>query len=114
MLERTDAAPDLRVIQALFCELNGPMEIILVLNGYGGESVSQSPLMYHLFFIPTRRNLRSCLPAIGPTRAPAASQASTPSTVDLGASAGQAISACGGDARKTLNRLIAANDLLRN
>jgi hypothetical protein len=56
---RTHAAPDLRVIQVLFCELNGPTEIILVLNGYGGESVSQSPLMQRLFFTPTAGNPRS-------------------------------------------------------
>jgi hypothetical protein len=35
-------------------------------------------------------------------------------SVDLDAAGGQAISACGGDARKTLNALIAANDFLRN
>ena len=33
-------------------------------------------------------------------------------SVDLDAAADQAISACGGDARKTVNRLIAANDFL--
>ncbi len=65
--------------------------------------------MYKLFFIPARRNLRSWLPAVSPSRAPAAPQASAPSSVDLDAAAGQAISACGGDARKTLKGLIAAN-----
>jgi hypothetical protein len=35
-------------------------------------------------------------------------------SVDLDAAVGQAISACGGDARKTLNALIAANDFLRS
>jgi hypothetical protein len=37
----------------------------------GGESVSQSPLMYKLFFIPARGNLRSWLPAISLSRVPA-------------------------------------------
>jgi hypothetical protein len=82
--------------------------------GAGGESVSQSPLMQKLFFIPARGNLRSWLPAIGPSRAPAAPQASAQSSVDLDAAAGQAISACSGDARKTLKGLIAANDFLRS
>jgi hypothetical protein len=59
----------------------------------GGESVSQSPLMSKLFFIPERGNLRSWLPAIGPSCAPAAPQASAPSSVDLDAAVGQAISA---------------------
>jgi hypothetical protein len=35
-------------------------------------------------------------------------------SVDLDAAADQAISACGGDARKTLKGLIAANDFLRS
>ena len=48
------------------------------------------------------------------SRAPAAPQASAPSSVDQDAAAGQAISACGGDARKTLKGLIAANDFLRS
>jgi len=41
--------------------------------------------MYKLFFIPARGNLRSLLPAIGPSRAPAAPQASaqSPSTSTL-------------------------------
>jgi hypothetical protein len=80
----------------------------------GGESVSQSPLMQKLFLIPARGNLRSWLPAIGPSRAPAAPQASAQSSVDLDAAGGQAISACGGDARKTLKGLITATDFLRS
>jgi hypothetical protein len=40
------------------------------------------------------------LPAIGPSDTLAASQASAPSSVDLDAAADQAISTCGGDARK--------------
>jgi hypothetical protein len=59
----------------------------------GGESVSQSPLMSKLLFIPERGNLRSWLPAIGPSRALAAPQASAPSSVDLDAAVSQAISA---------------------
>ena len=65
-------------------------------------------------FIPARGNPRSWLPAVGPSRAPAAPQASAQSSVDLDAAGGQAISACGGDARKTLKGLITANDFLRN
>jgi hypothetical protein len=80
----------------------------------GGESVSQSSLMKKVFFIPARGNPRSWLPAVGPSRAPAAPQASAQSSVDLDAEGGQAISACGGDARKTLKGLITANDFLRN
>jgi len=68
--------------------------------------------MFKLFFIPARGNLRSWLPAIGLFRAPAA-QASAPSSADLDAAAGQAVSTCGGGARKALNGLIAANDFLR-
>jgi len=49
---------------------------------------------------------------MGPSRALAAPQASAPSSVD--AAAGQAISTCGGDARKTLKGLIAATDFLRS
>ncbi len=68
--------------------------------------------MYKLFFIPARRNLRSWLPAVSPSRAPAAPQASAPSSVDLDAAADQGTPAGGGDARKTVEGLIAANDFL--
>ena len=50
-------------------------------------------------------------PLAHPVR-PLRPQASAPSPVDQDAAAGQAI--CGGDARKTLNRLIASNDFLRS
>jgi len=43
--------------------------------------------MYKLLFIPARANLRSWLPVIGPSRAPAAPQASAPSSVGLDAAA---------------------------
>jgi hypothetical protein len=63
-------------------------------NGAVAERVSVNPpLMSKLFFIPERGNLRSWLPAIGPSRAPAAPQASAPSSVDLDAAVSQAISA---------------------
>src|SRR5216683_2277497 len=82
-------------------------------KGGGGESVSQSSLMYKLFFIPARGNLRSWLPAISPSRAPATPQASAPSTYRrLGRGRDQAIAADGGDARKMVKGLIAANDFL--
>jgi hypothetical protein len=48
----------------------------------------------------------------GSPRAAAAPQASAPSSVDLDAAADQAISTGGGDARKTMKGLIAANDFL--
>jgi hypothetical protein len=44
--------------------------------------------MSKLFFIPPRGNLRSWLPAIGLSRAPAAPHASAPSSVDLDVVAG--------------------------
>jgi len=45
-------------------------------------------------------------------RAPAAPEASAPSSVELDAVADQAISACSGDARTTVKGLIAAKDFL--
>ena len=69
-------------------------------EGYGGESVSQSPLMYKLFFVPARGNQRSWLPAHWLSRAPAAPQAAASSSVGLDAAADQAISTSGGGARK--------------
>jgi len=57
-------------------------------------------LRYKLLFISARGNLRSWLPAIGPSHAPAATQASAPCSVDLDAAADQAIVAGRGDARK--------------
>ena len=65
--------------------------------------------MYKLFFISVRGNLRSWLPAIGPSRCAPSLRAIS---VDLDAAADQVISACAGNALKTVNRLIAANDFL--
>lgn len=45
-------------------------------------------------------------------RAPAAPEASARSSLELDAIADQTISACGGDARKTVKGLIAANDFI--
>src|SRR6266702_4506130 len=77
----------------------------------GGESVSQLPLMYKPFFIPARGNVRSWLPAIAPSRAPAApkpprhlrrpGRGRRPSHLRLRRQRSQAV-----------NRLIAANDFL--
>ncbi len=58
--------------------------------------------MYMLFFISARGKLRSWLPAMGPSRAPAPPRASTPSFVDLDAAADQAISTGGGEVRDFL------------
>jgi len=67
--------------------LQGELGTILGWIEGGGESVSQSPLIYKLFFVPARGNLRSWLPTIGPCRAPVAPQASAPSSADLDAAA---------------------------
>jgi hypothetical protein len=68
--------------------------------------------MYKLFFIPARGNLRSLLPAIGPSPCARCAPSLRAISVDLDAAADQAISACAGNALKTVNRLIAANAFL--
>jgi hypothetical protein len=78
----------------------------------GGESVSQSLLMYKLFFISARVNLRSWLPAIGPSRAPAARPKLPRHLRRLERGRRPGHIRCAGNALKTVNRLIAANDFL--
>jgi len=78
----------------------------------GGESVSQSPLMQKLFF-----HLGTWEPTVLATsHRPIPSVRCAPTlcviSVDMDAAAERAISACGGDARKTTKGLIVANDFL--